>query len=227
MAHPVILIGTGTSVGKTYVGERLLRAFAHRGVAAVGYKPVESGYKDGVDSDIARLERASSFHVKPSLRSWTYAAPLSPHLAARREGKSVPVDAIREEVQRGCASLASILVIELPGGAFSPFTDAICCADFARSLIGARTLLVASDRLGVLHDVTSTVRACAALGLPLAGIVLSAPQAPDESTGHNAEELRALTLVPILASLPRDEASGSVGDADPILRVADLLPSSS
>ncbi|MGO8993692.1 MAG: dethiobiotin synthase [Polyangiaceae bacterium] len=221
MADPVVLIGTGTSVGKTYVGERLLRAVAAEGHTALGYKPIESGVSEGSDdTDIARLARASTFHVKPALMSMTFREPVSPHLAARIEAREISLDALREEIRRACASAASLVVVELPGGAFSPMTESVCCAEFARSLPGARTLLVAADRLGVLHDIGATTRACAALGLPLLGIVLSAPAFADAATGHNALELPCVTRVPLLASLPRIPAESTLHDADPLRKIS-------
>jgi dethiobiotin synthetase len=223
VAGPVVLIGTGTSVGKTYVGERWLRALAAEGRLALGYKPLESGVTEGADTDIARLGRASTFHVKPSLVSMTFSEPVSPHLAARGEGRTIDVDLLRREVHRACASGAEVVLVELPGGAFSPMTETLSCAAFARTLPGVRALLVAVDRLGVLHDVAATSRACAALGLPLLGIVLNAPEVADASTGRNAKELQVVKSVPLLAVLPRGPAEGEVTAADPVRRLKEAL----
>jgi dethiobiotin synthetase len=217
VAGPVVLIGTGTSVGKTYVGERLLRALGADGRRALGYKPVESGFSEGdASSDIERLRRASTFHVKPALVSQTFSAPVSPHLAARREGRSLDLELVRDEVERACDTEAELVVVELPGGAFSPMTDRVFCAQFARTLPGVRAILVAADRLGALHDIGATTRACAALGLPLLGIVLSSPDQPDAATGNNADELRLVTPTPLLASLPRAPSHEPLDERDPV-----------
>jgi dethiobiotin synthetase len=223
MPHLCVLIGTGTSVGKTHVAERLLRAVAYDGLTAVGYKPVESGVAEGVDTDIARLRRASTFHVKPELKSLTFTAPVSPHLAARLEHREIDLELIRAEVRRANASEAGVVLIELPGGAFSPITDALSCAQLARSLPGAHVVLVALNRLGVLHDVASTSRACAAAGLPLVGVVLNEAPAPDESSSTNADELRVVTSLPLLARLPRVAADLPVTEGDPVLILARRL----
>jgi dethiobiotin synthetase len=223
MARPVLLIGTGTSVGKTYVGERVLRALGDEGHLALGYKPVESGFEPGPDSDIARLARATTFHVKPSLAVQTFAAPVSPHLAARREHRTVDVEIIRSEIRRATASDAALVLVEFPGGAFSPLTDTLSCAELARTIPGLRVILVSVDRLGVLHDVVATVRASCALGLPIDGIVLSAPEKGDDSTGLNHIELPALTSVPYLGSFPRLPVSAPISQADPARRLARFL----
>jgi dethiobiotin synthetase len=223
MARLVVLIGTGTSVGKTYLAERMLRAFARDGRSAVGFKPVESGVSGDAESDIARLDRASTFHVKPPLASQTFAAPVAPHLAARKEGRRVDVAAIRREVQRGAASGAEVLLVELPGGAFSPVADGVSGADLVRAFPGATVLLVAPDRLGVLHDVTATTLACAARGLPLAGIVLNAAGPHDPSTGTNAVELLGLVRAPLLARIPHSPVGAPLDEDDPTVRLVRSL----
>jgi dethiobiotin synthetase len=224
MVGPVVLIGTGTSVGKTYVGERVLHALRDAGYAALGYKPVETGFSEGnADSDIERLRRASTFHVNPPLASQTFRDPVSPHLAARREGRTLDLQEIREEVRRACGSGARLVIVELAGGAFSPMSDEVCCAQFVRSLTGARAVLVAADRLGVLHDVGATTRACAALGLPLAGIVLSAAEHADVTAGKNSLEIPLVTSVPLLASLPLASPTDPLPEHDPARSLARRL----
>jgi dethiobiotin synthetase len=219
----IVLIGTGTSVGKTYVAQRLLRAFALEGHSTVGYKPVESGFDEAAESDIAKLHGASSFHVKPALTSLTLKAPVSPHLAARLEKRAIDLDFLRAEVERGRASEADVLLVELPGGAFSPLTERALGVDFAKMLPDARVLLVAPDRLGVLHDVGATTRACAAAGLPLHGLILSAPPTADDSTGRNSMEFPVVTAVPLLAIFPRRAPEAPLESGDPARVLARVL----
>lgn len=223
MASPVVLIGTGTSVGKTYVAERLLRALAAAGGMGLGYKPVETGLEDEAEgSDADRLERASTFHVKPSLARSLFRTPVSPHLAARIEGRAVDLALIRSEVRRGVMA-APFLVLEFAGGTFSPLTDTTTTADFLRTLGDATLVLVAPDRLGVLHDVRATLLGCAALGLQVQALILSAAPTPDESTGTNASELARFTDVPVLGVLSRRAADSPIPIDDPIWTLLHLL----
>jgi dethiobiotin synthase len=83
----VAVTGTGTGVGKTHLACALVGGLRDRGVRAVGWKPVESGVVEGAtDTDEALLRVASGCDVAPTLR---LRAPLSPHLAARREGRVI------------------------------------------------------------------------------------------------------------------------------------------
>jgi dethiobiotin synthetase len=219
----VLFLGTGTSVGKTYVAERVLRALGGQGRGALGYKPVESGVTPGEDTDIARLERASTFHVKPPLRSQTFSAPVSPHVASRIEGREVDLAEIRREIARGLAAGPELFLLELPGGAFSPLTDDLSGAAFARSLPGVRVILVAMNRLGVLHEVGATTRACAALGLPIHGIVLNEAATTDASVVTNLQEIPRVTTVPVLASIRRQVATAPISREDPARHLGSLL----
>ena len=62
MSRIVVVTGVGTGIGKTHVGEALLRALP-RDLRSLGYKPIESGADDGEGEDGRRLREASMFHV--------------------------------------------------------------------------------------------------------------------------------------------------------------------
>jgi dethiobiotin synthetase len=209
--HLVLVTGTGTGIGKTHLAEAILLALP-REAKVIGLKPVESGVGEGGLSDADRLARASTFHVqhfRVVLR-----APVAPSLAARREGVALDVDGLHAEVAR-VRDLADATVVELPGGFFSPFADRTLNIDFAAALRPAATLLVAPDRLGVIHDVLATVSAARARGFPLQALALVAPEQPDASTGTNAEEIASLLPDLPLVRVPR-------GAPDELARTAEL-----
>ena len=207
MNAPLVAItGTGTGIGKTHAACAVALAWSRRlpstrGLAAL--KPVESGVPaTGEPEDGALLARVSTFHVKHRQAPYLLARPVSPHLAARDAGVVIDLDLVARWVEPYRSSAAAVLV-ELPGGLFSPVAAGKSNADLASALGPTAVLLVAPDRLGVLHDVGATVRAARAGGLPLHGILLVAPAEPDASTGTNAAEMREVTDVPVLAVLPR------------------------
>ncbi len=205
------IVGTGTGVGKTHVAAALLRQLRAGGVQAVGWKPVESGVggggaaPEGEGEDELALHQATGVHCPTLLR---LRAPISPHLAARRQGACIDGAAIERRLEE-LAARWPLVVLELAGGWFSPFDDARDNADWLAALRARlRLVLVAPDRLGVLHDVSAVVRAAASLRpAPLAplAVVLSAPAQGDDASGSNAAELaeRGPTRgLPVL-SLPR------------------------
>jgi len=220
----VVISGTGTGIGKTHVAEAILLALGARGLRAAGVKPVETGYVDAACSDAARLARASSFHVKHS--GARFADPVSPHVAAREAGVTLCAADLAADVA-DCRPQVDLLLAELAGGLFSPLSDVETNADFTKRLRPDIHLLLAVDRLGVLHDLIATTRAAAATPLPIDGVVLVAPQTPDSSTGRNAAEIPRLLAVPIIAVLPR-APTADLARSRAIATVVDrLLPEAS
>jgi dethiobiotin synthetase len=205
VSAPLLLVsGTGTEIGKTHVASAILLRWG-RTLRVTGYKPVESGVPSNTEGeDAATLRRASSFHVK-QLEGYVFEPPLSPHLAARLAGQTIEPERILRTLTRLRSEAAGVLV-ELPGGLFSPLGDGLLNVDLALQLAPTATLLVAPDRIGVLHDLATTTRAAASAGLQLTGIVLSAPATADASTGRNASEVPLVTSVPVLATYPRASA---------------------
>jgi dethiobiotin synthetase len=204
----VVVTGTGTSVGKTHVAAALLAAWSRRGHIA-GLKPIETG--DGADGVL--LGQMSTFHVKHEDAPYMLARPVSPHLAARAERVTIEPERVIAWVDRVRAAADGVLV-ELAGGLFSPLGPTLTNAELVPALRPDATLLVAPDRLGVLHDVAAVTRAAPRL---LTAIVLNAPEPPDASTGTNAAELPVVTHLPVLGVLRRAPVGELVGEAERIL----------
>ena len=206
----LVVSGTGTEIGKTHISEALLLVLSESYPRVAGVKPIESGMAEGTLSDAARLDRVSTFHVKQF--GYAFAAPLSPHLAAREVDTPIRLDVLVPLIQAAGADV-DVLLVELPGGLFTPLSDTEVNADLVRALAPDITLLVAPDRLGVLHEVLSTHRAARAVAVELHGVVLVAPERPDSSTGLNAGELSRILDVPVAATVerasPRDLARHS------------------
>ncbi|MEO8798172.1 MAG: dethiobiotin synthase, partial [Polyangiaceae bacterium] len=191
----LVVTGTGTEIGKTHLGVSILER-AGRTAAVLGYKPIESGCGlNAPTSDHALLAAASTFHVKHP-PEYLFGAPISPHLAARLEGRRIDLDLIVERVAHLATQVEGLLV-ELAGGLFSPLNEASLnvqlLVKLQHSLPASKAVLVVPDRLGVLHDVGSTVRAAKGEGARLDAILLAMPASPDASTGTNAAELALLT----------------------------------
>ena len=212
----IVITGTGTNIGKTHVTCALARALGQAKARVAAFKPIESGVEPGnsASTDAAALAAASS----PELRRWlspvyTFREPLSPHLAARYANITLSLEPVLDALRLFEENPPDWLLVELAGGLFSPLNDRESNADLILRLQAERAastpqdppivLLLAPDRLGVLHDVAATTRAAAAAGVPLHGVILIAPEFPDASTGTNANELRHVTSVPLLTTVRR------------------------
>jgi dethiobiotin synthetase len=204
MGRALLIAGTGTDVGKTHVAAALLAALQSRSLRALALKPVASGVIDAFGDD-ARVH-AAALGASPREPIFAYARAVSPHLAAREEGRPIAIEPI---VREACALVAAadVLVIETAGGLFSPLGPRVCNATLASALrreLGALdVVLVAPDRIGVLHDLTACLLAATAAGLARPHVVLSSPQARDPSTGTNAGEARTLGIAEVACVFPR------------------------
>lgn len=199
-ARLVVVAGTGTGIGKTHLAEALLVALGRRGLKVAGVKPVETGFDGGPASDEARLAKASSFHVKHT--GVRFVDPVSPHLAAREAGQPISLGRLVAEIEAVRAT-ADLVLAELAGGLFSPLSDTETNADLAKALRADVLLLVAPDRLGVLHDLIAATRAAQAGSLGVDGVALVAPGHPDTSTGRNAAEIARMRAICLFGSVRR------------------------
>lgn len=188
----IAVAGTGTEIGKTHVTCALARALS-RTREVVALKPIESG---GVE-DARALSEACGVETLPhhALRE-----PISPHLAARREGVTLVMDDVAAWVRE---REREVTLVETAGGLFSPLGPAITNASLVEALDPDVLLLVAPDRLGVLHDVIATLAAWGERTRARIVVALSAPVSSDASTSTNASELEALGVVRVASVFPR------------------------
>jgi dethiobiotin synthetase len=209
-ATRVVVLGTGTGVGKTWVTRTLAEALRRRSAFAIALKPIESGIGDDATrsaSDASLLARASSVASTPP--PFTFSDPISPHLAARRAGHSIELERVVRYVSENenavTSHVTSFVLVETAGGALTPLAPGITNFDLALALEPAVWILVAPDALGVLHDVSATLEALSARGRSPDVVVLSEAREPDASTGTNAAELRELGIAAPVAVAARGD----------------------
>lgn len=206
VSQRIVVVGTGTGIGKTHVSCALLLAAAAAGRPYLGLKPIETGIaEDGStaeeDGERLRVSSGRVFHVK-QIAPYRFVPPISPHLAAREAGVVIEPKRIRDYVD-AVAGEGPVLV-ETAGGLFSPLGPGLTNLDLVNALAPCRVLLVAADRLGVLHEVTATIGLSRARGVSPDVVVLSAPSEPDISTGTNAAELAWLGIASVEGVFPRE-----------------------
>jgi dethiobiotin synthetase len=104
-------------------------------------------------------------------------------------------------------------VVETAGGAFSPIATGARNIELALALEPASFVLVAPDALGVLHSVDSVLTAMRHVARAPDFVVLSGAS-QDDSTGTNAEELRALGIAdPVLVLGPGHDDAAPLAEA--------------
>lgn len=210
MPRVIVVTGTDTGVGKTFVTAALVRVLVARGLGVIAVKPIETGcevepseHEDGV-----ALARATG-QLAPGRALITMRAPVTPALAAEREGRRIDLDVIGATT-RAFGSDADVLLVEGAGGLLSPLTWRRDIVHLARLLVDdpgeLRWIVVAQDKLGTLHVTRATLHVLSDRGVVPAALVVSEPAEPDASTGSNVDALvRTMPpgmVIPVVA-LPR------------------------
>ena len=197
MSRAYFVTGTDTGVGKTLVAAALLRAAAAQGLRALGMKPVAAGGDEDVEALIAASNVAAPREL---INPYLLREPLSPHLAARRDGITIDLEVIahRCDALRG---LADFLVVEGAGGFRVPLSATLDGADLAARL-GLPLVLVVGLRLGCLNHALLTAEAIRARGLALAGWVACQVEPAMAGVAENIDTLRARLQAPPLGVVP-------------------------
>ncbi|OGA26158.1 MAG: dethiobiotin synthase [Betaproteobacteria bacterium RIFCSPLOWO2_02_FULL_67_26] len=207
--HGFFVTGTDTGVGKTLVACSLLRAFAARGVKAVGMKPVASGAVPGADGlvndDVERLIAASTISVpREHANPYCFAPPIAPHIAAQQAGVTITLDRI-ERSFRALAALAEVVVVEGAGGFRVPLGADTDSAHMATRL-ALPVVLVVGLRLGCLNHALLTAESILARGLRLAGWVANHIDPAMAAVEDNVRTLEALITAPLIARIAHSSA---------------------
>ncbi|CAD7702819.1 unnamed protein product [Ostreobium quekettii] len=215
--------GTDTEVGKTWVSCRILTELREHGHRVGAWKPVCSGAveRDGqlVWEDVQCLLQAiggdeADTELQKRVCPQRFTAPLAPNIAARLEGDRVLDDVLNAGLVHW-KDQADYVLVEGAGGLLSPTSDQLLVADLVRQL-NCPLLLVAANRLGVIHQTLATVEVALARRLQVVGLVLNQvdPDLDPTLAESNVSELRRLlprlTIVPSGFNQPLDSTAQDV-----------------
>lgn len=194
----MVVTGTGTGVGKTVLSGLLVRRLIRLGRTVRAFKPLCSGGR----GDARVLEAAlGGGQALDEINPWHFEAPLSPALAARLERRTVTLEEVSAHI-RHHSKQSELTIVEGAGGLLSPLTVDGDTRDLIQRL-KARPLIVASNRLGVIHDVRATLSCLPPSLRSSVPVVLMAPAAPDASTARNARSLSEYHPADRIVEIPR------------------------
>jgi dethiobiotin synthetase len=206
-ARGILVTGTDTGVGKTWVAAGLTYALRRQGLRAVYFKPVQSGCprEQGrlIPTD-ARFAQELAGLAEPLevLTPVALELPLAPGVAAARA--RVKVDLARiAAVYRELAAKYEFMVVEGAGGLYVPLVDTrFLVLDLARWL-RLPLVVVARAGLGTINHTALTVMAARHHGITVAGVVLNRyPATPGLAEQTNPQIIEEITGVPILGLVP-------------------------
>lgn len=188
------VLGTDTEVGKTAVSIGLLAALERIRHAAgadaepfVYVKPVQTGTstasENGPEEAPAGDARSARERGFPSVTLFSFAAPASPALAARLEGRHLTAREILERLTdlthapEGALCRAPLL-LEGAGGLLVPINERETMLDAVRES-GFPAVLVVGNKLGAVNHARLSIDRLLSEGIPLLGIILNRTSAPD------------------------------------------------
>jgi dethiobiotin synthetase len=195
----VLVAGTGTDVGKTFVTAAMVESLRARGVAVAVRKPVQS-FAPGsprTDADVLATASGEDPHVVCPLHRWIPTA-MAPPIAAATLG--LPPFTIKELTHELAAPERGLTVVESVGGVRSPLATDGDTIDLADAVRPAFVVLVADAGLGTISAVRLSVDALA----PHRCVVfLNRFDPHDEVHAANAEWLRSSEGFEVVTDLDR------------------------
>ena len=200
----VLVTGTDTGVGKTFVTARLTRWFREQGVNAIALKPIETGW-DEPTSDARALADVSGRTVAQTI--WQhFAMPAAPKVAAEAEGRTIDRAGLTDWIWRAAAG-TDLCFVEGAGGWLVPFGRNWRFRELARD-VASRVLIVGRAGLGTINHALLTLDAALAVAQVPAVVLSRRPEDDTQFAHSNRAEIRAWTRTPIY--LAPDEL-GEVG----------------
>ena len=198
----ILITGTDSQVGKTWAGCALAQALLSAGRRVIAVKPVETGCSGapGEREDGVLLAQATG-QSQPTHAIFRVAEPVPPALAGDRSGITIDFDALVLKLER-YADDADHLLIEGVGGLLTPMTWEWNMVDVAKAL-GACVLVVAVDRGGAINSTLLALSALELAGVSCAGVLLTTPESPDQTTGVNAPAIARLSGLDRVVTAPR------------------------
>ncbi len=184
---PIVVSGIGTGIGKTLVSAVIVEA-----LRADYWKPVQAGSEPYTDS-LRVKELVSNSTSRFHQETYIFSLPASPHLAARKENRTISLERILSDYQQMDQNRP--LVIEGAGGLMVPLNETEFVIDLVKSL-DARLVLVSRNYLGSINHSLMSASVCRSRGLDVAGWIFN-----DQYMDY-AEEIAAWSGFPVLFSLP-------------------------
>ena len=204
----ILITGTDTSVGKTFIAAALVRNLHARGINVGVMKPfaaanrIFSGrYRS---EDTAILARAAhSMDPDKMMNPFFYSVPAAPYVAsAVKQEAKVSISTVLNSFH-DLAAKHDIVIVEGIGGLMVPLTESETFADFAR-ILNLPIIVVARFSPGTFNHILLTVKASKDYGLDVIGLVLNG--SPQKETAVDKQLVIAvnkLAGVKVLCVVPK------------------------
>jgi dethiobiotin synthetase len=213
----LFVTGTDTGAGKSVVAAAVCAALAARGEQVSAFKPVVTGLDEepGEWPPDHELLGGAAGQTAEDVAPYTFGPAVSPHWAAELADR--PIEP--EHLLAVARAAPGFVVCEGVGGLLVPLTPGYSVRDLAVDL-GLPMVVAARTGLGTINHTLLTVEAARAVGLEVAGIVMTPwPDEPEAIEASNRETLARLAGVPV-SGLPAT-TPGTLAEAGAALPLGD------
>lgn len=203
------ILGTGTDVGKTYITALWLKRLRETGHDVAYYKAAVSGAPSITESDAGYVKEVAGLsQADDTLLSYVFDEAVSPHLAARHEGKVIDRTVVNKNFCH-VARAHAYTTVEGSGGIICPLhvtdTELYMLEDVVKDL-NLPTIVVATAALGTINSTVLTIHYLQSKDIPVKGIIVN------HYTGNPMEEdncvmIERLTGIPVLDRVGPGETS--------------------
>ncbi len=206
MSRGIFIIGTDTGVGKTVFSAGLMHLLLKHRYNAGYFKPIASGEIDmgggSVPIDATFVKVVSGYSEEDErITPYSFRTPVSPHLAARLEGREIDFGVIRERLN-DLKKTADLVVVEGCGGLAVPLdARGTMLYDLIRQT-GLGCFLVARTGLGTINHTLLTLRVADDFGIAVAGVFMNG-YTGSAMERDNIETLKRLTGHPAIFTIPQ------------------------
>jgi dethiobiotin synthetase len=201
---------TGTDIGKTFVTAGLIRHLRALGQPVCALKPVVSGFDmdNAAASDPGILLDAMGEAItRPALNRiapWRFAAPLSPDMAAAREGKQIDFEVLVEFCHDAIGPGPGALFIEGVGGVMVPLDGRHTTIDWMAAL-GLPVIVVTGSYLGSISHSLTALDCLARRGIIVRGLAIDETGDGAVPIEDTVAALRRFAPGVAIATIPRVE----------------------
>ncbi len=204
----LLIVGTDTGVGKTFIAAALVRNLHARGINVGVMKPFATanrvfsrGYRS---KDTAILARAAhSTDADERMNPFFYSVAASPYVASVVKHEAKVSISAGLSVFHDLAAKHDVMIVEGIGGLMVPLTESQTFANFAKTL-NLPIIVVARCSLGTFNHILLTANASKDYGLKVIGLILNGyPQRERVEDKQLVIAVKKMARVEVLCVIPQ------------------------
>ncbi len=200
----LFITSSGTHIGKTLIATTLCWQARQMRKRVLAIKPLVSGYSaDDSDSDVTLLLQSQNLPLTheyiEKISPWRLKAPLSPNLAAKREGRELSLSEIVDYCEQQEGGGHDLLIVEGIGGAMVPINETHTTLDWIEALHWP-VVVVGGNYLGSISHTLTTIEVLRGRSLNIRAVIISDGERSELSLDETAATIAAFVpkQIPVL-----------------------------